>query len=137
MHALLLAVCCIVSGHVHTAAGTPLAGARVVLHGPTNLTLTSDVHGAVLTQAEPGDYQIDALAPGFGAVSVDVKVDHDVALDFELEPSDAPTLRTIGVVTVDGRLTPLRGVIPAVKVSRASMEQLGQTQVTQSLLAIP
>ncbi|MDE2483390.1 MAG: TonB-dependent receptor, partial [bacterium] len=67
----------------------------------------------------------------------DVKVDHDVALDITLEPLDAPTLRTIGHVTVDGRLAPLRGVIPAQDLSRADMARMGQTQITQSLLAVP
>ncbi|MDE2482946.1 MAG: TonB-dependent receptor, partial [bacterium] len=137
MHAILLAVCCVVSGHVHTASGSPLAGARVVLRGPTNLTLSTDAQGSLAASASPGDYQVDAVAPGYEAVSVDVKVDHDVALDITLEPLDAPTLRTIGHVTVDGRLAPLRGVIPAQDLSRADMARMGQTQITQSLLAVP
>ncbi len=137
MHALLLAVCCLVSGHVHAASGAPLAGARVVLRGPVTIVLSSDATGAIATHVSPGDYQVNAVANGYTPVSTDVKIDRDVALDFSLEPLDAPTLRTISVVTVDGRLAPNRGAIPSITVTRADMERLGDDRIVQALQTLP
>ncbi len=137
MNAVLLALCCLVTGHVHAASGAPLAGARVVLRGPLQRALVSDAHGNVRTQAPPGDYQIDAVATGYAPVSVDVTIEHDASLDFALEPLDAPVLRTIGEVRVNGRLAPLRGTIPSVAITRADMNRLGQSLVAQALFDIP
>lgn len=137
MHFLLLAVCCILSGHVHAANGTPLAEARVVLRGPTATTVTTDSKGVFSATAPAGDYQLTTTVRGYIPASIDLKVEHDSTVDFSLEPVDAPTLRTIATITVDGRVTPQRGTIPSITLTRADYERLGYQRVLSGLLQIP
>ncbi len=137
MHALLLAVCCTVTVHVHTPTGTPLAGAQVALRGSKTYTKATDNSGNVAFSPEGGSYNVDATAQGYHGVSIDLFLRDRAAVDVTLEPLDAPTLRTIGTVTVDGRLTPIRGVIPSVTVTRADMDRLGDNRVVDALMALP
>jgi outer membrane receptor protein involved in Fe transport len=138
MHAFLLAVCCTVAIHVHNAAGAPLAGAQIVLHGPQTYSGTTDRSGSVsLTTTQGGSYRVDTSAKGYLGVSIDLFLRETASVDVTLEPLDAPTLRTIGSVTVDGRLTPIRGVIPSVTVTRADMDRLGDDRVVDALMALP
>jgi outer membrane receptor protein involved in Fe transport len=138
MHIFLLAVCCTVAIHVHAPSGAPLAGAHIVLHGPQTQNASTDASGnASLTTTAGGSYQVDTSARGYMGVSIDLFLRDAASVDVTLEPLDAPTLRTIGTVTVDGRLTPIRGVIPSVTVTRADMDRLGDNRVVDSLMALP
>lgn len=137
MHALLLAFCCTVTVHVHTPSGAPLSGAHVVLHGPKTYTQVTDNSGNAAFTAEGGTYNVDATASGYTGVSIDLFLRETAAVDVTLEPLDSPTLRTIGTVTVDGRLTPIRGVIPTAIVTRADMDRLGDDRVVDALMALP
>ncbi len=137
MHSFVLAVCCMVSGSVHAASGTPLVGARVVLHGATTTTAMTDARGVFNADAPPGDYELSASVRGYVAASIDLKLERDSTLDVTLEPVDAPMLHTIATVTVDGRLAPQRGTIPSVSVTRADYERLGSNLVVQGLATIP
>ena len=137
MHALLLAICCTVTVHVHTPAGAPLSGVQVVLHGAKTYTKATDNAGNVAFSPEGGAYNVDATASGYHGVSIDLFLHDTAAVDVTLEPLDAPTLRTIGTVTVDGRLTPIRGVIPTVSVTRADMDRMGDNRVVDALMALP
>jgi outer membrane receptor protein involved in Fe transport len=138
MHPLILAACCLVSGHIHTAEGDALAQVRVVLHGTTTVQATTDAHGDFSVHADPGTYNMDASVRGYAPVSVTaISVDHDIALDVALEPLDAPTLRTIGTVYVDGRLAPIQGAVPTIALTRADFARLGQMRSVEGLLAIP
>lgn len=138
MHPLILAACCLVSGHIHTAEGDPIAHARVVLHGTTNVETTSDSRGEFSVHADPGTYAMDATVRGYSSVSVTrISIDHDVTLDVALEPLDAPTLRTIGTVYVDGRLAPIQGAVPSIALTRADYARLGQQRAVEGLMAIP
>ncbi len=137
MHALLLAICCTVTVHVHTPTGAPLAGAQVSLAGAKTSTKVTDNSGNVAFTAQGGSYHVDASAKGYVGVSIDLELKETAAIDVTLEPVDAPTLRTIGTVTVDGRLTPIRGTLPSVTITRADMERLGEDRVIDSLLALP
>jgi outer membrane cobalamin receptor len=87
--------------------------------------------------APPGTYQIGVSENGYTPVRVAVDAAHDVYLEVALEALDAPTLRTIGVVTVDGRLTPLQGTIPSVALSRADLDALGYDRVIDGLQELP
>jgi outer membrane cobalamin receptor len=137
MHALLLAFCCTVTVHVHTPAGAPLSGAHVALHGAKTYTQVTDRSGNASFSPEAGTYNVDTAASGYTGVSIDLFLRDSAAVDVTLEPLDAPTLRTIGTVTVDGRLTPIRGVIPSVTVTRADMDRLGDNRVVDALMALP
>ena len=137
MHSLLLAVCCILSGQVHAAGGAPLAQANVVLRGPETKTVTTDSKGVFSATAPPGDYQLITTVRGYLPASIDLKVEHDSTVDFSLEPVDAPTLRTIATITVDGRVTPQRGTIPSITISRADYDRLGYERVISGLLQVP
>ncbi len=137
MHALLLAFCCTVTVHVHTPAGAPLSGAHVALRGPKTYTQVTDRSGNASFTADGGTYTVNTAASGYTGVTIDLFLRDTAAVDVTLEPLDAPTLRTIGTVTVDGRLTPIRGVIPSVTVTRADMDRLGDNRVVDSLMALP
>ncbi|HVA26635.1 MAG TPA: TonB-dependent receptor [Candidatus Baltobacteraceae bacterium] len=137
MHAFLLAACCLLTGHVHSAAGIPLAGVRIALHGATAASTRSDANGDFTIVAPPGDYRLDASAAGYGSVSIDLKLEADSTVDASLEALDAPTLRTIAAVTIDGRLTPIRGTIPAITITRADMDRAGDARVIDALATLP
>lgn len=137
MFAVLLAVCCLISGHVHTAAGLPVAGARVVVRARTRSTAVSNARGSFALSVPPGDYDLSVTARGFVAASIDLTVAHDASVDIALQPLDAPTLRTIAAVSVDGRLASVRGAIPSITVTRADMQRMGETRVVQALQTLP
>lgn len=137
MHNLLLAACCLVSGLIRASSGSPIAAAHVLVHGHASVSATSDASGAFSLQLVPGDYRMDVVARGFGAVTIDLRLDHDVRTDVTLEPLDAATLRTIGTVSVDGRLAPVQGTIPSVELSRKDLERIGANRVIEGLAAIP
>ena len=137
MHALLLAFCCTVHGARSLTGGAPLSGAHVALHGPKTYTQVTDHRGNASFSPVAGTYNVDTAASGYTGVSIDLFLRDSAAVDVTLEPLDAPTLRTIGTVTVDGRLTPIRGVIPSVTVTRADMDRLGDNRVVDALMALP
>jgi outer membrane receptor protein involved in Fe transport len=97
----------------------------------------TDARGNFALSAPPGSYQIGVSENGYAPVRVAVDADHDVRLEVALEALDAPTLRTIGVVTVDGRLTPLQGTIPSAALSRADLDALGYDRVIDGLQELP
>lgn len=134
----LLALCCLISGSVHTPAGAPIAHARLVLHGPATVRTSTDSSGHFSTQAATGTYQVQASGNGFAGVSVGpISVNRDVELDIVLEPLDSPKLRTIGSVTVNGRLARVNGTIPAIDLTRADLDRDGQNRVADALLQVP
>ncbi|HEV7179715.1 MAG TPA: TonB-dependent receptor [Candidatus Baltobacteraceae bacterium] len=137
MHAILLALCCVISGHVQTAGGAPLSDVHLVLTGATTQDATSDRSGTFSITASPGQYRLSATAKGYAPVLIDLKLDRDRTVDVALESLDAPTLRTIGTVSVDGRLAPVRGAVPSISVTRAEMERLGEDRVIDGLATVP
>lgn len=138
MHPLILAACCIVSGHVHSAEGDPIAQAHIVMRGTTTIETTSDMRGDFSIHANPGTYAMHASERGYSSVAIaTVNVDHDVTIDVALEPIDAPTLRTIGTVYVDGRLATVQGAVPSIALTRADSTRLGQSRAAEGLMAVP
>jgi outer membrane receptor protein involved in Fe transport len=138
MTIFLAALCCLLSGTVHTPAGAPVAGAHLALRGAAQAKSTTDDHGRFSLRTAPGTYQLDASARGFAPLTVSpVVIERDTALDVVLEPSDSPQLRTIGSVTVNGRLARVSGAIPSVILSRNDLERSGSDHVTEGLLDIP
>jgi outer membrane receptor protein involved in Fe transport len=135
MHGLLLAMCCLISGNVHAVSGTPLAGARIELHGGAHTT--SDAHGDFALTAAPGTYELAAASRGFASETVEITADHDVPVQFALEPLDSPKLRQIGQVTVDGRLAPIVGTIPSAVITRSDLDLLGEDRIIDGLQTLP
>jgi outer membrane cobalamin receptor len=136
MHPVILALCCAISVHVHTPNGAPVGGARVTI-GARAGTAVTDANGNALVEAAPGHYQLRASARGYDGVSADLEVRDATAIDIALSPLDAPTMRTIATVTVDGRLAPVHGEVPSVVVTRASMDALGENRAVDALMALP
>ena len=134
----LLAICCLVSGHVVTSTGTPVANAHVDLTGTTVAAVRTDAGGAFSVRVDPGTYQIHASAAGFAPTYAGpIDVDHDERVDVALESLDTPQLRLIGSVRVDGKLAVQRDAVPSINVSRNDLEQLGFDRITQGLLDVP
>jgi outer membrane cobalamin receptor len=136
MLAVIVAACCLVTGQVNAPSGAPLAGAHVTTSHAQAGT-DSDSAGKFSLDLQPGDYQVNVTARGYASVSVDVKVDHDSVVVVTLEPLDTGTLRTIGTVTVDGRLTPIRGTVPSITLTRSDYARLGMGNVAEGLMSIP
>ncbi len=135
---ILLAICCLVSGHVLTPAGSPIAGAHVDMHGAKAGVATTDARGAFTIRVDNGTYHIHATAIGFAPTSAGpFVVNHDESVDVTLEPLDTPRLRVIGSVRVDGKLALQRDAVPSVIVSRADMDELGFDRITQGLQQVP
>ncbi|HZZ65708.1 MAG TPA: TonB-dependent receptor [Candidatus Baltobacteraceae bacterium] len=134
----LIVACCLLGGFVHSIAGEPLAGARISLHaGDVRKNAVSDAKGRFTISAPPAQYQVDTSVSGYRSASVLVALDRDRSIDIALEPVNAPTLRTIAVVTVDGRLTPILGTIPSLTVTRSDYERLGYDRIVQGLQGLP
>ncbi len=135
MHAVLLAMCCLISGNVHAASGTPLVGAHLELRGGAHAT--SDARGHFTLAAAPGEYQLAASARGYAPLTVAVDASHDVPIDVALEPLDSPKLRQIGQVTVDGRLAPIVGAIPSATIPRSELDLFGDDRIIDGLQTLP
>jgi len=134
----LLAICCLISGHVVTSTGTPVANAHVDLTGTTAAAVRTDADGAFSVRVDPGTYQIHASAAGFAPTYAGpIDVDHDERVDVALESLDTPQLRLIGSVRVDGKLAVQHDAVPSINVSRNDLEQLGFDRITQGLLDVP
>ncbi len=134
----LIAACCLIGGTVHAPSGAPIAHANITLRGPQPVSTTTDAKGSFSAQVAPGRYTLTAVAAGYAPVTVNTgPVQEGAHFDVALEPSDAPKLRTIGQVTVNGGYTLDRNVIPEMDVSRAQMDALGYTQVIEGLQQVP
>ena len=137
MHSLLLAACCLLSGNVHSTSGVPLAGVHIVVRGSVRTQTQTDAHGDFAVNVAPGSYQLDADVRGYAPVTVAVLAAHDTKLQIALEALDAPALRQIGSVTVDGRLAPIQGTIPQIQITRAAMERSGDARIVDGLQSLP
>jgi outer membrane cobalamin receptor len=137
VHAVVLAVCCMISGNVHAVSGTPVSGAHLVLQGPVPADVSTDANGDFTLTVRPGAYRLAASALGYASLTVAVDADHDVKLEIALEPLDSPKLRQIGAVTVDGRLAPIAGTIPSITVTRADLDALGEDRIVEGLQQLP
>jgi outer membrane receptor protein involved in Fe transport len=134
----LLALCCLVSGHVLSSAGAPVAHAAVDLSGTSIVATRTDAAGAFSVRIDPGTYHIHARAPGYAPTYAGpIVIDHDARIDVSLESLDSTQLRLIGSVRVDGKLALQRDAVPSINVSRNDMEILGLDRITQGLLAVP
>jgi outer membrane cobalamin receptor len=135
---VLLAACCLVGGTVHSPSGAAIAGAEVTLRGPQTFTTSTDDKGSFTVTIPAARYDLTVVAHGYATVTVNTgNVGEGAHIDVVLEPSDTPKLRTIGVVTVNGGFTLTRDVVPEFSVSRAQMDALGYTQVSEALQQIP
>jgi outer membrane receptor protein involved in Fe transport len=136
----LLAMCCVISGDVRSAAGMPLASAQIDVRGvrsSSDVRATSDAQGHFTLTAGPGSYRLAASARGYAPVTVSVEADHDVPVVVTLEPLDSPKLRQIGAITVDGRLAPNVGAIPSAVITRSDFDLLGDDRIIDGLQTLP
>jgi outer membrane receptor protein involved in Fe transport len=137
MHVFILALCCLVSGNVDGQSGQPLAGARIDVRGPAVGQTATDAQGDFSLTEPPGSYLLSASVRGYAPVTISLQLTHDVALAIALEALNSPRLRQIGTVTVNGRLTPIRGAVPSIDITRSEFELLGESRVISGLQAVP
>jgi outer membrane receptor protein involved in Fe transport len=137
MHVFVLALCCLVSGNVHGQSGQPLAGVRIDVRGPAVDQTATDAHGDFSLTEPPGSYVLSASVRGYAPVAISLQLTHDVSLAIALEALNSPRLRQIGTVMVNGRLTPIRGAVPSIDITRSEFELLGESRVISGLEAIP
>jgi outer membrane receptor protein involved in Fe transport len=137
MPSLVLALCCVIQGFVHTQSGAPLPGVRVELRGTATMSTLSGTKGDFDLTAPPGRYMLSASARSYASVSIALSVDREVALDIALVALDSAELRQLGTVSVDGRLVPITGAIPSTNLSRADLDRYGDDRVIDGLAAVP
>jgi hypothetical protein len=112
MHAVILALCCTISGTVHAPSGAPIAQAQIVLRGAQNASTVTDASGKYAANVAAGSYELRAGARAYASVTVGrIVVSGDTRVDVVLEPLDSPKLRTIGSVTVATRINVRRAQI--------------------------
>lgn len=135
---LILAICCLVSGHVSTPAGAPVANAQVSINGAQTSAARSDASGAFTVHVDPGTYRIYTTAEGYSpATAGPVAIDRDSTVDVTLQPFDNPELRVISSIRVDGKLVLTRNAVPSIDISRRDMDELGFDRITQGLMQVP
>jgi outer membrane receptor protein involved in Fe transport len=135
MHAIVLAMCCLVSGNVHAVSGGGLAGVHLEVRGGAQTT--TDARGDFTIVASPGTHELLIAASGYAPLTVEISAERDLPVQVALEPLDSPKLRQIGEVTVDGRLAPIVGAIPSAVVSRADFDLFGDDRVIDGLQTLP
>ncbi len=135
----VLAVCCALSGNVRAESGGPVAGANViVLERGLSQSLRTDASGGFSIHVSPGRVTVVATAQGFRSVEIGpIDVDRDERMDIALVPADAPTLRTIAAVTVNGTQTSVHQFIPSTLIARDQLDQLGLQNVIDGLAQVP
>lgn len=133
--AAIAAICCAVSGIVHTPSGAPIVDARVAVGSEP--AVRADATGHFAVRVARGAGRIVVTANGFGAMTID-RIDlHDgTAIDVMLEPLAPGSLRTIGSVVVDGMLALRHDAIPYLALSRATIDSLGMQRVPDALAQI-
>lgn len=129
------AFCCSLTGLVHSPSGAPLHD--VTVSAGANRA-TTDANGRFTVHVEPGKYTVRAAAQGYATSAIGpVDVSRDADLDVTLEPADAPDLRVISSVRVNGSTVPARNTVPATEISRAHAGRAGVTRVVDALTEIP
>jgi hypothetical protein len=96
----------VLTGTVKTAAGTPLAGARVTAVGPSNAAATTLPDGSFTLTLGPGVYQIAVAHGGFQPTSLSgviVVAGSSQPLSVTLSEESLSSLRTIGRVSTSAR----------------------------------
>jgi outer membrane cobalamin receptor len=136
---MLLGVCCLIVGSVHTPSGAPIAQASLVFsEGPKPAQTVTDAKGAFSVTVAPGRYDLTASAGGYATVTVNTgDINGDSRIDVVLEPANSPKLRTIGEVSVNGGYALVRNAIPEFDVSRNQMDALGYSDATEALQEVP
>ncbi|MBV8530100.1 MAG: carboxypeptidase regulatory-like domain-containing protein, partial [Candidatus Eremiobacteraeota bacterium] len=138
MLSALIAACCLIGGAVRAPSGAPIAHAALTVRGPKTVATTTDAKGSFSVEVPAGRYNLTVVARGYATVTVNTgEISDGARINVVLEPSDAPKLRTIGQVTVNGGFTLNRDVIPEADVSRAQMDALGYSQALEALQEIP
>jgi len=80
MYSIVLALCCLISGFIHSQSGTPLANVHIVLVGPSHSVANSDAKGDFSITAAPGPYTLNASVRGYSSVTTALALEHDVAV---------------------------------------------------------
>lgn len=135
---LLLAICCYLTGHVAAPSGAPIGSARVEVSGTTPAHAVTDASGAFSVRVDKGVYHVHVAARGYlPANAGPITIDDDARIDVALEPLDAPQLRVISSIRVNGALALQRDAVPSVNISRSQMSGLGATRIVEALQAVP
>jgi outer membrane receptor protein involved in Fe transport len=126
----------LVSGFVRSMDGRPVAGASIVLDGPTSARGTSDKAGHfVLADVAPGTYAARVRAVRFAdpaVATIDVRAGATTSLDFSLARSES-SLTTIGRVTTNGREAVSTSATPVTTIDAQSYADRGFTRVSDVL----
>lgn len=135
---LLLALCCLLSGHVAAPSGAPIANADVEVRGAAPVHAKTNASGAFSMHVDKGVYHIYADAKGYSpATAGPIAITGDTDIDVALQPLDAPQLRVISSVRVNGTLAVQRDAIPTVNVTRQNMSSVGASRIVDALAAVP
>lgn len=132
------ALCCALVGHVHDAGGSPLAGARVRVVAAAASETTTSATGDFRIVLPGGRYRVTISEPGFESIALDgVDVRGTDTIDASLESLTSNRVRTIGRITVDGRLAIPRTTTPSREILRTDLDAVGFDRAIDALGAVP
>ncbi len=131
-----------ITGTVKTSGGAPLAGARVAISGPADVSGETDASGTFAFTVPPGIYRIQVTKGGFLAASLrDVTVisGESQPLAIVLSQTDLSSLRTIGAVSVGrtGTSTINTGAAVTTFIPAESFTELANPQINDVLQRAP
>jgi hypothetical protein len=131
-----------ITGTVKTTGGLPIAGARIVINGPTDVVTTSDASGSFSVSVPPGIYRISVDKGGFLSASlrdVVVLAGESQPITIALSQVDLSSLRTIGSVTVgrNGTSTINTGAAVTSFIPSQSFTDLANPQINDVLQRAP
>ncbi len=129
--------CCALVGHVHDGDGRALGGAHVHAAASVATDATTDARGEFRMTLTGGRYRVTIDAPGFQSLTLDsLEVHGTDTIDAALESLASNRVRTIGRITVDGRLAVPRATIPSREITRSDLDSLGFDRAIDALGAV-
>ncbi len=130
--------CCVLVGRVHDSDGRPLVGAHVHAVASVSNDATTDARGEFRMTLRGGRYRVTIDTLGFQSLTLDaLEVRGTDTIDAALESLASNRVRTIGRITVDGRLAVPRATIPSREISRADLDSIGFDRAADALGALP
>lgn len=130
-----------VQGTVRASSGAPIAGAQIVVSGPSSRATTSDAHGSFsISQLPPGIYRVDVNKGGYAPASVDnvvLAIGETVPVSVTLIRASLSSLRTIARVSTSAHSSINTGAAAQTFTTREEFTTLANPQINNVVQRIP
>jgi hypothetical protein len=130
-----------VQGSVRSSSGTPIAGAQIVVSGPSSRTTTSDAQGNFsISGVTPGIYRLDVNKGGYAPAMVTnlvLLVGGTTPVAVTLVPASLSSLRTIARVNASAHSSINTGAAALTFETRQQFTTLANPQINNVIQRIP